>query len=166
MKRQVIDELDRFVKYLRTNDSNESDLPQEPFQYIDAVQLTQLSLGWSQRNIFAYAFPLDVLRTIFRYLTPKEYFRYAHSLCKRMRQYMLEDVVILSLHIGSERKRYSLYNFFNAHNLSYDGLRFWCPIPGLHYKNWNRINTWIDEQTLVNFPEKSNRIYAGYKRGN
>jgi hypothetical protein len=114
-------------------------------QVIDELQM---SLEWSQRNIFAYAFPLDVLRTIFRYLTPQEYFRYAHSLCKRMRQYLIVDVFITRVVIGSDRKRYEFFNFHALQNFSLDGIQLKFELPELRYKIWKRYNTYIDRVAI------------------
>lgn len=144
MKRQVIDELDRFVKHLKTD----SEIDRNTFQYIDAVQLKQLSLEWSKRNVFSYSFPLDVLRKIFSFLDPKDYFRYARGLCKRMRQYLIEDVIILELRLHSKRKKFSIFSFHVAKTFTLNGLKLGHDIP-LRRQIWQRWATHVDKIILL-----------------
>ncbi len=144
MKRQVIDELDCFVKHLKTKSSDSSSLPS--FQYIEGEKLHELCLWWSTANFFAYPFPVDVIRKIFSHLSAQEYFRYAHGLCSRMRKYAFEDIRILRVVlVWGRKKTCETFNFHYTKMFMLDGLKLGRPAPGFCYKNYaqRKVNIFV-----------------------
>lgn len=122
MKKQVLDELSQIIeiakksKKVKLNEQEERN-----FKYVDPKKMWGLIHEWSQKIVYNLpngTFPKDIIRKIFKYMSAKDYYRLAHGLCRKTREWIKEDITILKLTLQYSPSRSGVY-FYPFYNVVY-----------------------------------------------
>lgn len=108
---EVLDEMILFVKDARSlSKKKKQDLSKkvlDKYHHIDAKQLLNLIKEWSDKNVFSHlykgAFPSDLVRKIFQHMSATDYFRCAHGVSQKCREWIDEDLRIIELSVQKSK---------------------------------------------------------------